>query len=305
MSAYVEIDYTDFPEYLKNSLLYRNTEESNKIIIPRKSFKKNCDIKNIHDFKTIYRCCNYVQCDDYPNSFYEFANNNRIEVCYFLNGIKDFTLLQLLNKTVISDIKWDIFTTTINEIIFVYLYFYVNDEIIYTFKFGFKYEKEEYYYFTNIIFLFEDLNYDQKKDSNFIDLIINFLENNQNFNEEINCIICNNNIFSIRESLSKHGDRGSLITHFSFEITKFNRNILLQKFKDLLIIMKSTKNNSKGGIFYVDVTLDYVILLVSTDKIVNINNFKKLENLLLGLNIEGIEKYVEENILDPLLTGEK
>uniref|UniRef100_A0A6C0AE60 Uncharacterized protein n=1 Tax=viral metagenome TaxID=1070528 RepID=A0A6C0AE60_9ZZZZ len=108
----------DIPEWLRNGNLYQSfLEDEEDLNIEDKFIKYTNEIENIEDFISVFNISKYWQID-YPESFYEYAFENKFEVLKYLFSEHDDKNKEIdfLIKDKSENIKYDFIPFTSKDI---------------------------------------------------------------------------------------------------------------------------------------------------------------------------------------------
>ena len=279
----IDITSNIVPEYLKNSEFYKNNLKNDNnvcISIDKKYFKENTDVNNLDEFKNLYYTCNYWLLD-FPQSFYDFALENKKNVLIFLKQ-NNIYLHDELNKILNIDIKYKISATDSNDIYyFLHLYFCNQNIPLFVCK-GMIYGKDYYLYDDQLINVI-----DSKFDINNFKLLKNkiimrFYDNKIFYFE--------NNYLYIVDSYNEYVDIYSPSLTFKLYISKFNQEKIL---KILNSIIKDIDKLPKS---YIDNrTEEEIKFLKSGYRYIDFNagNFESMYFLMSNFN----EDFEDEGII--------
>uniref|UniRef100_A0A6C0ADZ9 Uncharacterized protein n=1 Tax=viral metagenome TaxID=1070528 RepID=A0A6C0ADZ9_9ZZZZ len=78
----LKLKYKKFPEYLKESDLYKNLSSKDSIYIPEENFKISDEVNSLEDFKQLFKTINFFGLD-YPKQMKKYFDKNTEEVFYY------------------------------------------------------------------------------------------------------------------------------------------------------------------------------------------------------------------------------
>uniref|UniRef100_A0A6C0AEL6 Uncharacterized protein n=1 Tax=viral metagenome TaxID=1070528 RepID=A0A6C0AEL6_9ZZZZ len=219
----------DIPQWLKNGNLYQSfLEDEEELNIEDKFIKSTSEIKNIKDFIDVFNISQYWNID-YPDTFYEYALDNKFEVLKFFfsehdnkNKEIDFLIKELMES---EKIIYE-FTpfSSINSYYkqygkqFYHLTLIINKSII---RIPFRNIKKN----GSILLEFFDTGYNVEKTEIVFQKIIDDKKFNHHVIKKLKDVIFFEN--------AEYSTDKTKITHI-LKVTKFNKKHISECFKNIL-----------------------------------------------------------------------